>query len=48
VLAGSTRVLVALTERNKVELQAGGFRFGQHARTLQQDEAWLAPLGETP
>jgi hypothetical protein len=23
-------------------------RFGEHARTFQEDEAWLAPFGETP
>jgi len=31
-----------------LEVEAGRSGFGKHARTLQEDVAWLAPLSETP
>jgi hypothetical protein len=40
--------LVAFTHREQLELQAGCLGFGKHSRALQEDKAWLAPLGETP
>ena len=40
--------LIALAHGDQLELQACGFGLGEHARTLQEDKAWLAPEGETP
>ena len=40
------RQLVTLANRDELELETGGLGFGEHARTFQEDEAWLAPVGE--
>ena len=48
VPAGSGDELLTLAHRDQFELQARGLCFGEHARTLQEDKAWLAPLGEMP
>jgi hypothetical protein len=48
VPSGSGCELLSFTHHNHLELQARGLGFGEHTWTLQEDEAWLAPLGETP
>jgi hypothetical protein len=39
--------LVSLPHRDELELQAGGLGFGEHARTFQEDKAWLTPVSES-
>src|SRR5439155_621496 len=45
---GSKRQLVPLADCDQLELQAGRPGFREHARTLQEDEPWLAPVSKTP
>jgi hypothetical protein len=39
---------VAFARGDELELEARRPGFGKHARTLQEDMPWLAPLSETP
>jgi len=40
------RRVIALANRDELELDAGGGRLGDHARAFQEGEAWFAPAGE--
>src|SRR5207245_7885617 len=42
------RQLVAFACGDELELQACRLGFGEHTRTFQEGEAWLAPGGESP
>jgi hypothetical protein len=42
------RKLVALADRDELELEAGCPGLREHARTFQEDEPWLAPVREAP
>src|SRR4029077_3104848 len=42
------RQLVAFSGGDELELQACRLGFREHARTIQEGEAWLAPAGESP
>ena len=44
---GVERKLVPLAHGDQVERETCSLRLGEHARTFQEDEAWLAPDGET-
>jgi hypothetical protein len=46
--SGRSGELLALAHRDHIEFQAGCLCLGEDARALQEDKAWLAPLGETP
>src|SRR5205085_12482548 len=40
------RELVALADRDELEVESGSFGLLQHARAFQEGEAWLTPEGE--
>ncbi|HTE84695.1 MAG TPA: hypothetical protein VK821_08165, partial [Dehalococcoidia bacterium] len=46
--AGSSGELIAFPHGDHLELETGSFCFEEHARSLQEDEAWLALMSETP
>ena len=40
--------LATFANSYQLELEARGLGLDEHARTFQEDEPWLTPVGETP
>src|SRR5216683_1200320 len=45
---GMERQLVAVADRDELEVEPSRFGLPENERTFQEGEAWLTPVGETP